>query len=156
MERVFTVSETARKLGRSERWLREAEAKGKIPKARRDLNGWRVYTQEDVERLKDLLVPPLNEVQSRKLTPVCRGEPAMKKHTDRKEKRLKVTEIQCVPTPDADERFCRAMDILLKAAARGTTKSEDSPDADKEKPFGRSTHEATGNGGCKDGEKQDI
>jgi DNA-binding transcriptional MerR regulator len=66
MERVFTVSETARKLGRSERWLREAEAKGKIPKARRDLNGWRVYTQEDVERLKDLLVPPLNEVQSRK------------------------------------------------------------------------------------------
>ena len=66
MERVFTVSETARELGRSERWLREAEARGEIPKARRDLNGWRVYTEEDMNRLKELLVPPLNEVRSRK------------------------------------------------------------------------------------------
>lgn len=66
MERVFTVSETARELCRSERWLREAEAKGKIPRARRDLNGWRVYTAEDVERLKELLVPTLDEVQTRK------------------------------------------------------------------------------------------
>lgn len=66
MERVFTVSETARELGRSERWLREAEAKGKIPKARRDLNGWRVYTEEDVERLRQLLVPTLSAEQSRK------------------------------------------------------------------------------------------
>lgn len=54
---VFTVSEAARELGRSERWLREAERKGKIPKARRDLNSWRVYTQEDIELLKELLVP---------------------------------------------------------------------------------------------------
>jgi len=66
MERVFTVSETARELGRSERWLRQAEARGKIPKARRDLNGWRVYTEEDVDHLKELLVPPLDKVQSRK------------------------------------------------------------------------------------------
>lgn len=66
MERILTVSETARELGRSERWLREAEAKGKIPKARRDLNGWRVYTEEDVNRLKELLVPPPNERQNRK------------------------------------------------------------------------------------------
>ena len=35
MERILTVSEAARELGRSERWLRKAEAKGKIPKARR-------------------------------------------------------------------------------------------------------------------------
>jgi DNA-binding transcriptional MerR regulator len=59
MERVLTVSEAARQLGRSERWLREAEARGKIPKARRDLNGWRVYTEEDLERLRQLLVPGL-------------------------------------------------------------------------------------------------
>jgi len=67
MERVFTVSEAARELSRSERWLREAEAKGGIPKARRDLNGWRVYTQEDVERLRQLLVPKLViEAESRR------------------------------------------------------------------------------------------
>lgn len=66
MERVFTVSETARELGRSERWLREAEAKGKIPRARRDLNRWRVYTREDIERLKQLLVPTSDEVLPRK------------------------------------------------------------------------------------------
>lgn len=57
MERILTVSEAARELGRSERWLREAEAKGKIPKARRDMNGWRVYTEEHIERLRRLLVP---------------------------------------------------------------------------------------------------
>lgn len=57
MDRLIRVSEAARLLGRSERWLREAEAKGKIPKARRDLNNWRVYTDEDIERLMALLIP---------------------------------------------------------------------------------------------------
>ncbi|MFC2017883.1 MerR family transcriptional regulator [Chloroflexota bacterium] len=57
MEEVRTVSETARELGRSERWLRKAEAEGRIPKARRDLNGWRVYTAEDIQRLRSLLIP---------------------------------------------------------------------------------------------------
>jgi DNA-binding transcriptional MerR regulator len=57
MDRVMRVSEAARELGRSERWLRQAEAKGRIPKARRDLNGWRFYTQEDIERIRELLFP---------------------------------------------------------------------------------------------------
>lgn len=57
MERVLTVSETARELGVSEGWLRDAEAKGKIPRARRNLNGWRVYTEEDISRIRELLVP---------------------------------------------------------------------------------------------------
>lgn len=57
MNRILTVSQVARELGRSEKWLRTAEAKGKIPKARRDLNGWRVYTQEDITKLKELLIP---------------------------------------------------------------------------------------------------
>jgi len=52
-----TVCRAARELGCSERWLREAEKQGKIPMARRDLNGWRVYTEEDIERLKALLIP---------------------------------------------------------------------------------------------------
>ena len=57
MERIMTVAEAARHIGRSERWLREAEKSAKIPKARRDLNNWRVYTADDLERLKALLVP---------------------------------------------------------------------------------------------------
>jgi len=57
LEKTLTVSGTARELGRSERWLRRAEVEGRIPKARRDLNGWRVYTAEDIERLRGLLIP---------------------------------------------------------------------------------------------------
>lgn len=55
MESIMRVSQAARELGRSERWLREAERKGKIPKAKRDLNGWRVYTAVDIVKLKTLL-----------------------------------------------------------------------------------------------------
>ena len=57
MERILRVSEAARRLSCSERWLRDAEAKGKIPKARRDLNNWRIYTEEDVQRITALLIP---------------------------------------------------------------------------------------------------
>jgi len=54
---LISVSKAARLIGCSERWLRQAEKKGKIPKARRNLNGWRVYTQEDIARILKLLVP---------------------------------------------------------------------------------------------------
>ena len=57
MDRFLTVSEVARRIGRSEKWLREAEVKGKIPKARRDLNNWRVYTEEDIKHIMVLLIP---------------------------------------------------------------------------------------------------
>ena len=63
--KTMRVAEAARALGCSERWLREAEKLGKIPRARRDLNGWRVYTLEDVERLRALLVPSLEREASR-------------------------------------------------------------------------------------------
>lgn len=53
---LWKVSEVARQINRSERWLRTAEAKGKIPKARRDLNGWRVYTEEDIKKISELLM----------------------------------------------------------------------------------------------------
>ena len=56
MGKVLTVSEAAREIYRSERWLRNAEAKGKIPKAKRDLNNWRVYTPEDIAKLRELIV----------------------------------------------------------------------------------------------------
>jgi len=58
---LMTVSKTARQLGCSERWLREAEKAGKIPKARRDLNGWRVYTEEDIEEIRRLLFPTVDK-----------------------------------------------------------------------------------------------
>jgi hypothetical protein len=45
----------ARLIGRTERWLRETEKTDKIPRARRDLNNWRVYTEEDVETLSRLI-----------------------------------------------------------------------------------------------------
>lgn len=67
MEKLFSVSEVARDLGRSVDWLREAERKSKIPKAKRDLNNWRVYTEDDIEKLRQLLVPrPVAAVQSDK------------------------------------------------------------------------------------------
>lgn len=58
--RILRISEVARELGWSERWLRDAEAKGRIPRARRDLNGWRFYTEEDIGRLRELLFPQRN------------------------------------------------------------------------------------------------
>ena len=63
MNRVLTVSEAARELGRSEKWLRNAERKGKIPRARRDLNGWRVYTPEDIAKLQELLLGSRNTTE---------------------------------------------------------------------------------------------
>ena len=56
----ITVSKAARELGCSERWLREAEKEGRIPKARRDLNGWRVYTAKDIAKLRELLLGRVN------------------------------------------------------------------------------------------------
>ena len=56
MERL-KVHQAARLLSCSEAFLRRAERKGRIPKARRDLNGWRVYTQRDIQILRRLLTP---------------------------------------------------------------------------------------------------
>ena len=57
--KLLRVNQTARELGISEAWLRRAESRGRIPKARRDINGWRVYTEEDVEVLRKALFPDL-------------------------------------------------------------------------------------------------
>ena len=55
--RLLRVNEAARELGISEAWLRRAEQRGRIPRARRDVNNWRVYTMEDVARLRRALFP---------------------------------------------------------------------------------------------------
>jgi len=54
---LLRVNQAARELGISESWLRRAEQRGHIPKARRDVNGWRFYTEEDVVILRKLLFP---------------------------------------------------------------------------------------------------
>jgi DNA-binding transcriptional MerR regulator len=51
--RFFSVSEAARELGLSAEWLREGERRGSLPKARRDRNGYRYYTENDIERLRN-------------------------------------------------------------------------------------------------------
>ena len=58
--KLLRVNEAARQLGISETWLRRAEQRGRIPRARHDLNGWRVYTVEDVESLRRVLFPNLD------------------------------------------------------------------------------------------------
>ena len=55
--KLFRVSEMARELGISEAWLRRAEKSGRIPKAQRDQNKWRVYSQEDLKLIRALLLP---------------------------------------------------------------------------------------------------
>ena len=55
--RLFRVKDVARELGCSEAWLRRAERGGRIQAARRDLNGWRVYTEEDIEKLRRVFLP---------------------------------------------------------------------------------------------------
>lgn len=57
MDKHLRVAQVARELGCSERFLREGEKRGRLPRARRDLNSWRVYTEEDIERLRELIVP---------------------------------------------------------------------------------------------------
>lgn len=59
-----------------------------------------------------------------------------KKQGKQNQKRL-VVSMRHVATPDAEERVCRAIEILLRAAATGISQAEDSPDADKEKPSAR-------------------
>lgn len=51
---IFSISEAARELSLSTEWLREGEKRGTLPLARRDRNGYRYYTPEDIERLRRL------------------------------------------------------------------------------------------------------
>lgn len=60
MNRLLTISEAARQLGCSVEWLRMAEPRGKIPRARRDMNAWRRYSLEDIEALREVMFPTSN------------------------------------------------------------------------------------------------
>ena len=51
--RIYGISEAARELGLSAEWLRQGERRGTLPPAKRDRNGYRYYTEEDLERLRN-------------------------------------------------------------------------------------------------------
>lgn len=50
---TYRISEAARELGISAEWLRVEEKRGFFPTARRDRNGHRYYTPEDMKRLRN-------------------------------------------------------------------------------------------------------
>jgi len=50
-QHIYSISEAARELGLSAEWLRQGEKRGSLPKAKRDRNGHRYYTECDIERL---------------------------------------------------------------------------------------------------------
>jgi len=54
-ERIYLTAEVVKILGITKKTLYRWEAKGKIPKARRELaSNYRVYTERDIERIKKL------------------------------------------------------------------------------------------------------
>ena len=55
--RLLRANDAAGELGISVSWLRRAEKRGHIPPAKRDLNGWRVYTEADVALLREKFFP---------------------------------------------------------------------------------------------------
>ena len=63
--RIYSISEAARKLGLSAEWLRRGEKRGSLPLARRDRNGYRYYTSEDVERLRNRRLLPVEEASEK-------------------------------------------------------------------------------------------
>ena len=51
---TLRISEAADELGVTPGWLRYGDRLGALPVVRRNLNGWRYYTPEDIERLRRL------------------------------------------------------------------------------------------------------
>ncbi|MCH8039055.1 MAG: MerR family transcriptional regulator [Nitrospinae bacterium] len=49
------IKQAAQQLGISAAWLKELEAKRRIPPAKRDLNHHRRYSGEDIRRLTEIL-----------------------------------------------------------------------------------------------------
>jgi excisionase family DNA binding protein len=51
MKEMMTITEVAKTLGISPSTIKRWEETGKIKKAKRDQHGWRVYDQNDAEKL---------------------------------------------------------------------------------------------------------
>jgi len=54
-DHYYTIGEAAKILGISPRTLKNYEKRGRIPEPMRNpSNNWRIYTEEDIEKLKAL------------------------------------------------------------------------------------------------------
>jgi DNA-binding transcriptional MerR regulator len=52
-QHIYSISEAARERQLSAEWLRVGEKRGSLPPAKRDRNGNRFYTTQDLERLRN-------------------------------------------------------------------------------------------------------
>jgi DNA-binding transcriptional MerR regulator len=57
--KIYTISEAARELGLSAEWLRQGEKRDSLPPARRDRRGYRYYTADDLQRLRNRRFHPV-------------------------------------------------------------------------------------------------
>jgi DNA-binding transcriptional MerR regulator len=71
---TYRISEAARELGISAEWLRVGEKRGYFPPALRDRNGYRYYTEEDIERMRNRHTSRRIEESVRVSTGVSRDE----------------------------------------------------------------------------------
>lgn len=53
--RIYRIGELAKELDRSTLTIKKWEESGLIPKARRDSRGWRYYTEDDINAIKNIL-----------------------------------------------------------------------------------------------------
>ncbi len=54
-EKKFYLNEILRKVDRNKTTLIRWEAEGLIPKAKRDSRGWRYYSQDEIEKVVNLI-----------------------------------------------------------------------------------------------------
>jgi DNA-binding transcriptional MerR regulator len=71
---TYRISDAARELGISAEWLRVGEKRGYFPPALRDRNGYRYYTEEDIERMRNRHTSRRIEESVRVSTGVSRDE----------------------------------------------------------------------------------
>ena len=71
---TYRISEAARELGISAEWLRVGEKRGYFAPALRDRNGYRYYTEEDIERMRNRPTSRRIEESVRESTGVSRDE----------------------------------------------------------------------------------
>lgn len=55
MENWLTITDVAERLGVATKTIVRWEKAGKITKSKRDWRGWRVYTEEDLKELEELV-----------------------------------------------------------------------------------------------------
>ena len=71
---TYRIFEAARELGISAEWLRVGEKRAYFPPALRDRNGYRYYTEEDIERMRNRPTSRRIEESVKESTEVSRDE----------------------------------------------------------------------------------